>query len=352
MNTQTVTITTAALIIAVSAASASPVTMDWATVGNAGNAPDPTTGFGAVGYDYRIGQYEVTNAQYAAFLNAVASSDPNDLYNPNMTSDPRGGIIRLGNEGSYIYTPKANMSFKPVNFVSWYDAARFSNWMTNGQGAGGTEIGVYTLTGPTSVSAIVARDLSDPTQVFLPNEDEWYKAAYHQPEAQGGDADDYWLYATRSNSDPTIAAATAFGDVANPGHDVANYFGGADWNGENGHLTTVGSAGSTSFYGAFDMNGNVFEWNQTPFGSERGLRGGAWSTAEDFLQSSQLDVSSNPSNEFSSTGFRVASPVPAPGSAALLALAGVAASHRRRRGQLPSRGIVNAVESLSDSILS
>jgi len=52
----------AASFVAASAAFASPVTMDWSTVGNAGNAADPTTGFGAVGYDYRIGTYEVTNS--------------------------------------------------------------------------------------------------------------------------------------------------------------------------------------------------------------------------------------------------------------------------------------------------
>jgi hypothetical protein len=111
------------------------------------------------------------------------------------------------------------MGDKPVNYTSWYDAARFSNWMTNGQGSGGTESGVYTFDGVDSISAIT-RDLNNPNQVFIPTEDEWYKAAYHQPAAQGGDSDDYWLYATQSNSVPTIASATSTGDVANPGPNV------------------------------------------------------------------------------------------------------------------------------------
>ncbi len=38
----------AASLFAASAAIASPVTMDWSTVGNAGNAADPATGFGSV----------------------------------------------------------------------------------------------------------------------------------------------------------------------------------------------------------------------------------------------------------------------------------------------------------------
>jgi hypothetical protein len=51
---------------------------------------------------------------------------------------------------------------------------------------------------------------------------------------------------------------------------------GADWNGQNGNLTTVGSAGNTSFYGAFDMNGNVREWIQDTAFSQgfRGQKGG------------------------------------------------------------------------------
>ena len=318
----------AASFVAASAAFASPITMDWSTVGNAGNAADPTTGFGSVGYEYRIGTYEVTNAQYAAFLNSVAASDPNGLYSMAMGSDARGGIVRSGSAGSYTYSVQANMGDKPVNFVSWYDAARMSNWMTNGQGSGGTESGVYTFTGATSISGIT-RDLSNPNQVFIPTLHEWYKAAYHQPAAQGGDSDDYWLYATQSNSVPTIASATSTGDVANPGQDVVNYLRGADWNGQNGNVTTVGSAGSTSFYGAFDINGNVWEWNETLIGSIRGLSGGSFSNSESLLRSSNLS-GFNPADEFNLGGFRLASPVPGPGSVALVAVGAPLLARRRR----------------------
>jgi len=318
----------AASFVAASAAFAGPVTMDWSTVGNAGNAADPTNGFGAVGYDYRIGTYEVTNAQYASFLNSVAASDPNGLYNTNMGSNARGGITRSGSDGSFTYSVRENMGDKPVNFVSWFDAARMSNWMTNGQGSGGTESGVYTFDGVFSISGIT-RDLSNPNQVFIPTEDEWYKAAYHQPAAQGGDSDDYWLYATMSNSVPTVASATSIGDVANPGQDVVNYLGGADWNGLSGNVTTVGSAGSTSFYGAFDMNGNVWEWNETLMGSSRGVRGGSFLSVESGLRSS-LRGSSLPTFGDFANGFRLASPVPGPGSVALLAVGAPLLARRRR----------------------
>ncbi len=57
---------------------------------------DGTTGYGGVAYDYRIGTTEVTNAQYAAFLNEKAKSDPLGLYNANMGSNARGGITQSG----------------------------------------------------------------------------------------------------------------------------------------------------------------------------------------------------------------------------------------------------------------
>jgi len=247
-----------------------------------------------------------------------------------MGSSARGGITRSGTDGSFTYSVRANMGDKPVNYVSWYDAARMSNWMTNGQGSGGTESGVYTFDGINSISAIT-RDLSNPSQVFIPNEDEWYKAAYHHPAAQGGDTDDYWLFATQSNSVPTVASATSIGDVANPGQDVVNYNFGADWNGQNGNVTTVGSAGSTSFYGAFDMNGNVWEWNETLIGSLRGLRGGSFDNFVANLRSSNRDFFGFPTFETAANvGFRLASPVPGPGSVALLAVGAPLLARRRR----------------------
>ena len=57
------------------------ITIETVPVGNPGNAGELSgkgaAGYGAdrvcgrVGYHYNIGKYEVTNAQYAAFLNAV-----------------------------------------------------------------------------------------------------------------------------------------------------------------------------------------------------------------------------------------------------------------------------------------
>ena len=307
---------------------AASVIIDTVPVGNPGNANDPLTGnlYGGVGYAYRIGTYEVTNAQYAAFLNEKAKTDPLALYNTNMGSNARGGITRSGVSGSYTYAPKANMADKPVNYVTWYDSIRFANWLHNGQGAGDTETGAYTLLGGTATpsnGSSITRNVG--ATWWLPSENEWYKSAYHQPAVQGGDADNYWLYPTKSNSAPTFATANAVGDISNPGTNVANYGSVADWNSQDGNVTTAGSAGplSQSFYGTSDQGGNVWERNETlisaPFS---GLRGGDYSGNTSELDSSIRTFNLFPTSEVSDVGFRVAT-VPEPRTA-VLAIVGCA----------------------------
>ena len=51
--------------------------LQFVSVGNPGNAADPSGGYGSVGCAYQMGTYDVTTAAYVAFLNAVATkSDP------------------------------------------------------------------------------------------------------------------------------------------------------------------------------------------------------------------------------------------------------------------------------------
>jgi formylglycine-generating enzyme required for sulfatase activity len=310
------------------------VIFDWATVGNAGNAADPLNsatvpGIGSVAYTYRIAKHEVTNAQYAEFLNAAAGSDPNGLYHTMMgVTVERGGITRFGSSGSFTYVPMANMGNKPVNYVSFFDAMRFTNWLHNGQGAGDTETGVYSITNGVS-------ETRDPSaSFFIPTENEWYKAAYHKPASQGGDSDDYFYYPTTSNAAPGQASANSVGDMKSTTIRVANYNNHALWNGfGGGNVTTVGSASpvSASFYGTFDQAGNVEEWNEAMIifpSIRRGLRGGGWDHSA-FALSSGHRGSITPEAEGKAIGFRVASPVPEPASVAVLAL-GVPALLRRR----------------------
>ena len=311
------------------------ITIDWVTVGDPGNAAD-TSGApnpaGAVADSFRIMKFEFQNQQYTAFLNAVDpnGTNPNSVYNANMGSNARGGIsFTSGAASGSKYAVKTDMGDKPVNFVSWFDAARVANWLQNGS----TETGAYTLNNITSGNAVA---VNPGASYFLPTENQWYKAAYYK----GGSANaGYWDYATQSDTAPTAVTAgtTGIGSAGNAGN-FANYDLAADWNSQNGNVTTVGSNGGASAYGAFDMSGNVFEWNDLTGagGSNPGIRGGSWLFNASNLSSS-VGYTDAPSTRPNDYGFRLAStattPIPEPGTWAAMAIfaGGAAYAGVRRR---------------------
>jgi formylglycine-generating enzyme required for sulfatase activity len=183
--------------------------MDWVAVGNVGNADD-STGYGGVSDVYQIGTYEVTAGQYTEFLNSVAATDTHGLYNTSMWSSSHGcKIQRSGSSSSYSYSVAADRADRPVNYVGWYDSLRFANWLHNGQGAGDTEDGAYDMSGSMVRKA--------GAQVWLPSEDEWYKAAYHKKD--GGVAGNYFDYPTSSDSAP----GNDISEATNPGNN-ANFY--------------------------------------------------------------------------------------------------------------------------------
>jgi len=351
-------LTFALLAFLLAPSSAAPITIDTVVIGNPHNAPDPefysqnnfdNSHFGTVTKVYRIGQYEVTNEQYAAFLNAKAKSDNKGLYNPDMGTEGRGGITRLGASGNYSYEVRPDMGNKPVVYVGWFDAMRFTNWLHNGQGDGDTESGAYLLLGGTAFPTnrkTVHRELN--ARWFLPSENEWYKAAYHQPADQGGDTDSYWLYATSTNTAPVESNAIdtigpTRGDVSNPGFNRATYGNGSNWNGVARNITSVGTAGpaSASYYGTYDQAGNTAEWTETYFVFGSGnqsfnIRGGSWGASAFSISAANRALISEFDSEGSTTGFRVAADflVPEPGSLALAhfaSLGGVFLARRRGR---------------------
>jgi hypothetical protein len=139
------------LVLLLAPVSAAAV-IEWVPIGNIGNPADsqPQGPFGSVAYEYAISRFETTNSEYASFLNAKAASDPFGLYSTSMETDSHGGIVRLGTSGNYTYEVKAGFEQDAVNFVTFFDALRFANWIHNGEGSGDTETGAYTLLGGTA----------------------------------------------------------------------------------------------------------------------------------------------------------------------------------------------------------
>lgn len=170
---------------------------------------------GSVNYNYYISKYEITNNEYTAFLNAIASTDTYNLYNTNMATQ-NCGIIRNGSSGSYIYSVRSSYSNKPVVWVSWLDAARYCNWLHNGKPSGAqnnstTEDGAYVLNGKISGNNVVQRNAN--ASYYIPNENEWYKAAYYK----GGSTNaGYWLYPTKSDNIPYSVFSNTSGDGKYP----------------------------------------------------------------------------------------------------------------------------------------
>lgn len=316
------------LLTATLAAASGPaagVSIEWVAVGDPGNAPDaPLTncfsaGCGSVAYPYRISRYEVTNSQYAELLNAKAASDPLGLYHASMASDAAaGGITRSGSPDSYAYAAKPGFEARPVTYVSFWDAVRFANWLHNGQGAGDTETGAYTLTADGITFNTVTRNAG--ALVFLPGENEWYKAAYY-------DAGTTSYFDYPAGSDGQIDCVVPAGDAGNA----------ANCQGWVGAPTPVGAyAFSASPYGSFDQGGNVGEWNEDIYeGSFRGMRGGGWKVDGAIMLAAWNRSAGPPTDEADILGFRVASPAPEP-ALPLLALTGsltLPAARRRRAGR-------------------
>jgi formylglycine-generating enzyme len=317
--------------------------LEMVTVGNPGNAGElsgPSAGgrgfdgiCGSVDYAYKMGKFEVTAGQYCEFLNAVAKTDTYGLYSPYMNTMYffyGCNIVREQSNGRYSYSVAPDGANRPVNLVSWGDAARFCNWLTNGQPTGDqdlttTEDGSYYLNGATDPEAMLAVVRKPDAHYVIPTENEWYKAAYYDPEKPGGAG--YWDYATRSDMDPgNLLSAT--------GTTNANY-----WNGDSGAIgapyyrTEMGAfADSPSAYGTFDQSGNVWELNETLIGSSPGLRGGAENTVVTFLRSSSrwsVGGVYGQDQELGCIGFRIAE-VPEPATLLLLVLGSLAVIRRWR----------------------
>ena len=336
----------AAAAVAWLAATASGVTIDYVAVGNPGN-PANTNGWGTVAEAFMISKLETTNAQYVEFLNKVdtAGTNPNGIYNSQMASDALGGITfnAAAAAGSkYAVKPGAppsspagtNYGAMPVDFVTWFSAARFANWLQNGQraDAASMERGSYQLDSQLS-GTIVARSPGSGSQVVLPSRDEWYKSAFYNGIG-------YTLYPCNANNPMTNT-------VTNLTLPCAANFGGPDTP-TVGPINVGSYVNSPSAYGLYDIFGNIAEYSDTAGTLSDASRvqvfGGSWATpVHDMMlwNSAAPPVFRSPTTATGQVGFRVAvvQAVPEPDVAvALGAVLGGLAACRRGARRPQSRG--------------
>jgi hypothetical protein len=275
------------------------INIAFADIGNAGNANDSgssgiySSPYGGVAYDYRISVGEIS-----ASMLSVAGL-------------PSGSW--LGNQ--------------PAT-VNWFQAASFTNWMNTSAGhqpAYRLNAGLTALTLWSSGEAWQAGGENlyrhKEAHYFLPSEDEWYKAAYHQ---NNGVTADYWDYATASNSVPTSTSSGV-------GAGTAVYH-----RGSFSSPCDVQISGGASSYDTIGQGGNVWEWTESAedgindSASEyRAFRGGYWNSNESNLRASSRNYNA-PSVVDYSVGFRVAS-VPEPSALAILLVGLLALLGRRSR---------------------
>jgi formylglycine-generating enzyme len=262
------------------------IDIDFVTIGNAGNPDDDISGYGAVGYVYSIGKYEITNGQWDTFVSAAG--------------EPTGNA-----PGAYNESASFTGTNIPTNEVSWLEAAQFCNYLTSGD----KSIGAYLFSGNNAnpgdflgIDRFSAVLTYDGIAYFIPTEDEWCKAAWYT-------GSEYSIYANGTDTAPTPEVDSNYG--------TGGIYSGP-WD--------VGT-GTMEQNGTFNMMGNVYEWNEGFNGSYRALRGGSYESDQARIRASwRLSYSGDDDN---SIGFRVAS-VPEPCSLAILAIGGLALRKRKQ----------------------
>ncbi len=268
-----------ALVLLPYTASAS---MQFSIIGDPGNAADTrimsdlTTGYGSVGYSYAISRYAVTNAEWEMFRSSHTS--------PYSGAD------------------------KPVQNVSWFEAAQYCNWLTSGDITKGAYLFDQSgnFLGIDRESAIEKVTDGVWGRVYvLPTEDEWHKAAFY-------DGQDYWLYSNGTNT-PSVAGVEAMYNQEWP------YDG--PWDVDEG----------TPWKGLYNMMGNVWEWTETSVGSYKVLRGGAYDTLGSYcLSSTYRHYIGVPYGGYDNVGFRIVAIVPEPASLLLFAAGGLTLVRKKR----------------------
>lgn len=298
------------------AAQAPLLSLDTVEIGDAANVALVVNGtsYGGVASAFRMATFEVSITEYTTFLNAVATRADGanaavieSLYDSRMLSDANiAGISRNGSGTAavpYAYFVVGDAK-KPISYITWFNAARFANWMHNGATANADlETGAYTLSG--ALSGTFTRN---PDAVWwIPTQDEWFKAAYYK----GGSANaGYWLFPTQHDTLPTNDSSLGTNQANFQRLGLFSVTQASTLDTAQNYLTATGTfVNSPSAYGTYDQGGNIEEWTDTvvstEFGNARITRGGAWNSGGLNNDISNIPTAL-PNDRLSKVGFRLA----------------------------------------------
>ncbi len=310
---------------------AQPDPIDFVTIGAPGNAPyrtgnpnDFVNGRGGVNYEYRIGRYEVTTAQWVGFFNAAYDRPRNDWLPHLRPPDFWGAVPTTPNTpGGLRWRVPAGNEMIPTGNISWRMAAMYANWLHNDMSSARAAFmdGAYDVTTFGWIGNIFTDQLAHrpDARYWVPTWDEWLKAAHYDPERNGPGQGGWWQYAITSETAPVYGPP---GAIVNGQPAQAN----AGWTsqqypGQSPFAVPLGAyAGVASPWGLFDTAGGTTEWTESVRTVNTGTRyrvfdGSYWS--QDALQSAGLDAIRNWGGEFPHVdsfefGLRIASVVPSP----------------------------------------
>jgi formylglycine-generating enzyme required for sulfatase activity len=230
-----------------------------------------------------IGQTEVTNAQYAAFIDAGGYADES-YWTDGGWAWREWGNIALPRHWTIS---QFNQPDQPVVGVSWYEAVAYANWLTEQVRRDGA------MSPLASTGDHVGSSLQGEFVFRLPTEAEWEYAA------RGRDSRRYpW------GNEPV--AANAITAETNPLPQAA---------------AAVGSRpDGRSWVGALDMSGNVWEWVNSayvpyPYAADgredistnvvRVVRGGPWNFNLNNARAAYRNYYDDQPARYSSIGFRL-----------------------------------------------
>lgn len=287
------------------------------------DGPGLTRGLGAVAYEFRLSETEVTVSDWRAFVTAFAPYWDGQPESPGLV----GQWIRFENG---VYVAVAGSEQFATN-MSWRMAARYCNWLHNDRGTqrAAFQSGAYDVATFEPAAGVPGEitpfsdqlEHSPGARFWIPTASEWIKGAFYDPEHGGPNLGGYWLHPNASDralqpglpSDGGATNAGTFMDMP-----VGSY------------------AQARSPWGLLDVSGGLTEWAQDA-GTDRDIRlafgtrvGGSLPEMYD-----RLDVMGGdglaPFDSLAPYGLRIAAVIPSPSSMLVLAPFAIKVSRRKAR---------------------